>query len=51
MSDEELKQNLTVRIDDDEFVQIQGFGVSKPGDPADGILNSGELYLNITEEE
>lgn len=52
-SAEWLDQDATVRTEDDEFFPLDGVGKSKDGDPADGILDHGHLYLDCchTSEE
>lgn len=45
MSYEELSQDATIQIASEEFIAVQGWGKSKDGDSADGILDSGHLYL------
>jgi len=46
LSEEHLRNTATVRgVVLDEFSPLTGFGVSKSGDPADGVLDDGHLYL------
>jgi hypothetical protein len=45
MKNRELSQDATIQLAFDEFVAIQGWGQSKDGDGADGILDHGHHYL------
>lgn len=46
LSEEQLNETATVHgAVLDEYSPLTGFGVSKDGDPADGILDEGHLYL------
>lgn len=45
MSAEELQQNATLQVSFDEFIMVVGWGISKSGDEADGILDHGHHYL------
>ena len=48
MSTDELEYTATVHEKElNEFYGVTGFGVSKDGDAADGVLDRGQLYLEV----
>lgn len=47
MSAEDRDQNATIQLSFDEFIMVQGWGISKDGDGADGILDHGHHYLVV----
>ena len=47
MNDERRKGNATVRIGSTEFTGIIEIGRSGKGDPADGILDHEQCYLDV----
>lgn len=48
MSAERLRDNISVYTEVlDEFYPVAGFGISKEGDVADGVLDHGHLYLEV----
>ena len=48
MSADELENTATVHaMVLDEFSGVTGFGVSRDGDAADGVLDYGQLYLKV----
>lgn len=44
---DQLDQDVMVRGVDGEFFRVLEVGTSKDGDPADGILDHGHLYLDF----
>ena len=45
---ERLEDTATVHAGGlNEFYPVEGFGVSKDGDAADGVLDHGHLYLEV----
>jgi len=50
VSEDWLNDDVTVRVGDDEFVPVKSVGYCKKGDPADGILDRGHIYLEANDE-